>query len=224
MPEALSDAQWAGIRELLEGEPPTHERVARAANVYVKSISLRAGKDGWRTLDFRFGRVRTAHRAMIQLAAMARAGEELDPVEEPEIWGGAALPAPAESGREGEGERENDETPQERLARIGEMLTRQTEELLRRADSGRPIEARQVQALAGLVKISEHIAVLAETDAVERQQRSDEELAGMLEKIDDRIIYLACTHAQRILAQHGIVDEEVERQLATDDESTHCPD
>jgi hypothetical protein len=216
MPEALSDAQWAGIRELLEGEPPTHERVARAANVYVKSISLRAGTDGWRTLDFRFGRVRTAHRAMIELVAMARAGEE------PEIWGGAALPAPAESGREGE--RVNNETPQERLARIGEMLIRRTEELLRRAESGRPLESRQVQALAGLVKISEHIAVLAETDAVERQQRSDEELAGMLEEIDDRIVYLACSHAQRILARHGIVDEEVERQLATVAESTHCPD
>jgi hypothetical protein len=88
-----------------------------------------------------------------------------------------------------------------------------------------PLESRQVQALAGLVKISERIAALAETDAVERQQRSDEELAGMLEKIDDRIVYFACGHAQRILAQHGIVDKEVERRFATVvAERTHCPD
>jgi hypothetical protein len=88
-----------------------------------------------------------------------------------------------------------------------------------------PLESRQVQALAGLVKISERIAALAETDAVERQRRSDEELAGMLEKIDDRIVYFACGHVRRILAQHGIVDKEVERRLATVvAERTHCPD
>jgi hypothetical protein len=47
----------------------------------------------------------------------------------------------------------------------------------------------------------------------------------MLEKIDDRIVYLACGHAKRTLAQHGIVDKEVERRLATVvAERTHCPD
>jgi hypothetical protein len=47
----------------------------------------------------------------------------------------------------------------------------------------------------------------------------------MLEKIDDRIVYLAYGYAKRILAQHGIVDEEVELQLATVvAERTHCPD
>jgi hypothetical protein len=47
----------------------------------------------------------------------------------------------------------------------------------------------------------------------------------MLEKIDDRIVYFACGHVRRILAQHGIVDKEVERRLATVvAERTHCPD
>src|SRR6185312_838534 len=64
MPEAISAEQWAGIRELVEGEPPTQERIARAADIYVKSIARQATLEGWRTLDLRFGRVRSAHQTM----------------------------------------------------------------------------------------------------------------------------------------------------------------
>jgi hypothetical protein len=214
MPEAISDAQWAGIRELLEGEPPTHERVARAANVYVKSISLRAGEDSWRTLDFRFGRVRSAHQAMIRLARMAKDGEPLDPVEEPESW-------IEEEEREMVGPDEP-LSAQARLARTNDMLSRRIEALLRRAGDGRPIETRQVAALKGLVELSERIAALAGEEIRKEQQKSDEELAGMLGLIDDRIVYLALGHAQRILAAHGIVDEAVEQALAEAAEKGQC--
>ena len=81
MPDALGDARWAAIRAICEGALPTHERTALACGVYVKSISRRAGKEGWKMLDFRRPRVRTAHREMIDLAARAAAGEELDPVD-----------------------------------------------------------------------------------------------------------------------------------------------
>ena len=209
MPEALSDAQWAGIRELLEGEVPTHERVARASGVYVKTISLRAGRDGWRTLDFRFGRVRSAHRAMIELAAMARGGEELDPVdqpvEEPEIWmqeERGALPEPADG-----------LSPQERLARTNGMLARRMETMLVRAEGGLPIETRQVAALNGMVQLSERIAALSETGVAQAQIDSDAELAGVLETVNNRIIHLARCFAGQILIENGMSEAEAERAV-----------
>ncbi len=209
MPEALSEAQWSGIRELLEGEPPTHERVARAARVGVKTISGRAGRDGWRTLNFCFGRVRSAHRDMIELARMARDGEELDPVdrpvEEPEMWtqeDRGKLPEPADG-----------LSPQERLARTNGMLARRMEALLVRAEDGRPIETRQVAALNGMVQLSERIAALSETGVAQAQIHSDEELAGVLETVNNRIIHLARCFAGQILIENGMSEAEAERAV-----------
>lgn len=209
MPEAISADKWAGIRELVEGEVPTRERVARASGVYVKSICRQAGLEGWRALDFRFGRVRSAHRAMMEIAAMAREGEPLDPVEEePEYW----VDDPEEE-EAADADPAEPLSAQARLARTNDMLSRRIEALLRRAEDGRPIETRQVAALKGLVELSERIAALAGEEIRKERERSDGELAGMLQTIDDRIVYLALTQAQRILAGHGIVDEEVERAL-----------
>jgi len=46
MPEAISAEQWTKMRELIEGEPPTQESVARAADIYVKSVARPASRAG----------------------------------------------------------------------------------------------------------------------------------------------------------------------------------
>jgi hypothetical protein len=44
--QALSDEQWTAIREIVEGEPPTHVRIAAGIGVYQTTISRRAAKEG----------------------------------------------------------------------------------------------------------------------------------------------------------------------------------
>ncbi|GLS32789.1 hypothetical protein GCM10007937_44990 [Mesorhizobium albiziae] len=142
----------------------------------------RAGAEGWRTLDFRCPQVRAAHNTMIELAAQAAAG---------------ALPdeeAPEETQDEGSpmGETDEgalaamkplpDESAQTWRARIGGMLTRQTNMVLRRAAAGHPLDRRQVAALSTMVQLTERIAALA----------------------GDRIVYLARELAGQILVEHGM--------------------
>ncbi|MCO5160011.1 MAG: hypothetical protein M9939_02660 [Mesorhizobium sp.] len=196
MPEALSDDRWLAIRELCEGEAPTHVRVARACGVYVKTISARAGEDGWKTLDFRYKRVGAAHRAMITLAAELREGHEADPVEEEPAFVAGAPAAEPLSGL----------PPAERIARMGAILARRTEAMLMKVEAGQPLEGRQVAALSGLVQLAERIAVLAREEAGEKQRKSDEKLADVLRRIDRRIVELAYVGARFVLVHQCGVD------------------
>jgi hypothetical protein len=219
MPEALSDARWAAIRTLAEGALPTHERLAAATGVYVKTISRRAGQEKWRTLDFRRKRVGAAHRVMIDLAARAAAGEELDPVDQETdlAEGGFGAAEPGEAM-----EPWPDLPPAERAARIGAALTRHTETMLRRVEAGQPLESRQVAALSSLVQLSERIALLAREEAREQQAKSDEERAELLQRINDRIVALAeelgAQFARQVLLDQGLSEADItaalERQAA----------
>jgi hypothetical protein len=200
---------------------PTHVRVAACADVYVTTVSRRAAKEDWKTLDFRRPRVRAAHRAMIELAALARAGEELDAVA-PEA---EELECVEPDGGFGEGPVEeppqaleplSDEGPEERIARIGDILTRRTDAMLRRVEAGRPLEGRQVAALAAMVQLAERIAVLAREQVVKKQKESEDELRETLKKIDDRIVYLARCHAQWILVRRGMSEEEAREAVAAE--------
>ena len=78
-----------------------------------------------------------------------------------------------------------DEGPLERLARIGDNLSRRVDAMLRRAEGGRPLEGRQVAALSALAQAAERIAALVPEEAMqERAKRSDAELAAVLDRID----------------------------------------
>lgn len=223
MPEALSDARWAAIRGLREGTAlPTNECVAEASGVYVKTIARRASDEGWKVLDFRHKRVGAAYHAMMQLAAHVRAGEELDPAGELDETDEDAASGGLE-GWIGAGEAKElaplaDLPPAERVARIGAMLTRRTETLLQRVEAGRPIESRQVAALASLVQLSERIAVLAREDEKQELRKGDDELAAILARVNDRIIYLARELAARLvrqtLSEQGMGEAEISAALA----------
>lgn len=226
MPDALGDDRWAAIRALREGAVPTNERVALAAGVYLKSIAKRATAEGWRVLDFRHKRVCAAHREMIELAARAAAGEELDPVhlrfralaadlgpdDEAadmgqgvsealgELWDGASSPL----------EPLPDLPPLQRAERLRAMLAGRMEEMLRHAEAGRPLESRQVTALAALAQLAERIVSppTPEEAARDRQVQSDEELAAILQRIDDQILYLAASFAAEVLVRTGMDQTE----------------
>ena len=197
-----------GIRALCEGQPPTHERVALACGVGPKSIAKRAGQEGWKTLDFRFKRVRGAWIQAMELAARAGAGEELDREMEPVPDEPFEAP-PAEVFDPG-----GDEDPEARIARIGAMLSFRAEAMLKSAVAGRPLEARQVAALSAMVQLSDRLAGIAREHALKRAARSDEEVAHSLRLINERIIYLAACEARRLLIDvFGIAREEVDAKL-----------
>jgi len=206
MPEWMTAERWEGIRELCEGGLPTHGRVAKACGVYVKTMSARAGEDKWKTLDLRRKRVIAAHRAMIRAADEARAGEELDPVEdEPEM-----LPAVEEAQVEPLG----DLPPGERIARMGAILARRTEAMLMKVEAGQPLEGRQVAALSALVQLSERIAVLAREEAGARRKTSNAELALTFRKINWRMIVLSRDESRRTLIEDfGLTEAEVDERL-----------
>lgn len=215
MPEALSDEQWTAMRELVEGEPSTHARVAAAGGVYQTSVSRRAASEGWRALDFRRPRVRAAQRAMVELAARAAAGDlpegEADEADEaPGADIGAEPAVTAQDGRPREAfvPETSEESVRERLARIGGILIRQADLALSRADAGRPLDRRQVAALSAMVQLAERIAVLAREHVAKEKVASDEELADKLRLLDDRIIYLSREGARCILVAHGMSEEE----------------
>ncbi len=212
MPDALPDERWEGIRALCEGQPPTHERVAMACGVGPKSISRRAGQEGWKTLDFRFKRVRGAWNQAMELAARAGAGEELDREMEP-IPDEPFEMAPAEVF-----DPDEEDDPEGRIERIGAMLSFRAEAMLKSAVAGRPLEARQVAALSAMVQLSDRLAAIAREHAQKRQVRSDEELAEAFRLIDERILYMARCEARRLLTDvFGIAQEEVDAKVPDPD-------
>lgn len=201
----VTEEQWAGARALGEGATPTHVRIAACLGVHVTTVSHRASEEEWKGLDFRHMRVRAAHRDMVELARRAAAGEPLDPVAHArgeDAFGEGAVEEPEVL------EPLDDVDPRKRLARIGDMLTRRTEAILRRAEAGKPLEARQVAALSSLVQLAERITTLTAEQQVEAAKKSDEELAVVLDKINNRIIYLAAHFARKILVDNGWSEEE----------------
>jgi hypothetical protein len=218
--------------------------VALACGVYVKTISRRAGAEGWRTLDLRRPRVRTAHREMIELAARAGAGEELDSLDERF----RALAADRFDDENGPGEEASSSDghlasasgalaamwdgaitppkplpelpPAARAARLRAMLTGRMEEMLRRAESGRPVEGRQVAALAALAQLAEKIAPAPVSGFLpdgereltnEEKQEKNRQAAEALRMMDDRVFELSYVIAKDMLVQSGMSEAEVER-------------
>lgn len=235
MREQLTDAQWAAARALSEGEPQTHARIGACMDVHATTVSHKAAEQGWKSLDYRHQRLRLAQRGVVALAAALRAGEEFDPasadidgLDEETRDAIAAAGGLLEAGRRieapgAEGEAElaalSDLPTGERMERIAAILTRRTEEILMRAEAGRPLESRQIAALSALVQLSERIAALEREAAAKERARSDAEIGEALRIIDDRIVYLArCETRWQLVNKFGIPQEEVDEKLPEPEE------
>jgi hypothetical protein len=217
MREPLSAEMWAAGRSLIEGAAPTHARVAACMGVNATTVSHRAAQEEWRGLDFRSPRVRQAHRHFVELAARNRKGEPLDPVDAEDVEALAAIGAAATAALP-----PLPDLPEaERRARLRGILAGRVEEMLRLAEAGRPIEARQVAALASLVQLMEKV-MPAPTDGEVGpggpEADADEELRDVLRKIDDRIAYLAAGYAATILMEKGLSEREANAAVLADAE------
>jgi hypothetical protein len=209
MSRSITDQQWAAARAISEGQAATHERLAGIMGVHTTTVSHRAAEDKWASIDFRHARLRRMQAQIVETSRRIRAGEELDRVDPEEVLDGDGLAPEAD-----ELEPWPDESPSERIARIGAVLTRRTEAILRKVEAGQPLEMRQVTALSSLVALSERIAVMAREEVREQEKKSDEELAEIYRQIENRIAELALEEARRLAIDVlGVPREEVDAKL-----------
>ncbi|MGY6708701.1 MAG: hypothetical protein ACXIVF_10255 [Rhizobiaceae bacterium] len=209
MSRTISDQQWASARSISEGLAATHGRLAGVLGVHQTTVAHRAQEDGWASVDYRFGKVRRAQAWVQELSRRLKAGEEVDEEEAAAAPAGPVAPAIAVA-EEVELEPWPDEPAAARIARIGALLTRRTEAILRKVEAGQPMDARQISMLSSLVALSERIAEMARVEVRQEQQKSDAELAGIYRNIEARIAELACEEALRLLTgTFGIPREEI---------------
>ncbi|MCG6113684.1 MAG: hypothetical protein MEQ84_00675 [Mesorhizobium sp.] len=206
MSRNITDQQWAAARSISEGLAATHARIAGVMGVHQTTVAHRALEDGWASVDYRLGKVRRAQAWVQELSRRLKAGEEVDVDED-------AAPAVA-AAEEAELEPWPDEPPAARIARIGAVLTRRTEAVLRKVEAGQPLDARQITALSSLVALSERIADMARAEMDQQQKQGDEELAEIYRNIEARIAYLALEEARRLAVDVlGMSIEEVDAKL-----------
>lgn len=89
-------------------------------------------------------------------------------------------------------------SPKELRGRLAAVLPKQLGRIIALAERGR-IDKAEVDALHSMVRVLERSEALSAEPAKEEQKRSDDELAGMLQLIDERIVELAVAHAGRLV-------------------------
>jgi anti-sigma-K factor RskA len=77
------------------------------------------------------------------------------------------------------------------------VLPRQLAQIVTLAERG-IVDKGRIDALLSMGRILERSEALGEERAADKQKRSDDELAAMLERIDERIIELAQAYAERL--------------------------
>jgi hypothetical protein len=93
---------------------------------------------------------------------------------------------------------DDDVSVEEVRRRLAAAMPRQLARLAALAERGR-IGKAEIDALNAWERLLARTETLAAGQAKEQQKRSDHELAGMLQLIDDRIVELAEEHAERLV-------------------------
>jgi len=85
------------------------------------------------------------------------------------------------------------------LGGLSRLLSRQAGLILNSAEAQNGVlNKAQLDALSSLIKLAEKFETLAQERAKEEQTRSDDEVAAVLERIDDRIVELAEGYAEKL--------------------------
>jgi len=184
MASRLSVRQWSALRALAEGEAPTNTRLAAAGGIGAATVRLRAAKEGWRRPDCLKSPVVDAHRA-VQSVTEQRDENCAGQLPDVEAVADPAL--------------DEDDDP---IGRLGRLLSRQARLILATAEAQEgALNKPQLEALTSLIKLAEKFETLAKERVQEQPMRSDDEIAAVLERIDDRIVELAEEHAERLGAE-----------------------
>jgi hypothetical protein len=164
----LNAAQWALARAWYERQ--TIERMAAVLNVHESTLRRHAVREGWK-------RPSLPKREPDKDAAPA--------LFSPDELEGALADLPEEMSLE------------DVRKRLAEVLPRLLGKIVVLAERG-VLDKARIEALLAMGRILEQSEAAAQASAAEKQKRSDDELAAMLERIDERIIELAQAYAERL--------------------------
>jgi hypothetical protein len=174
----LKPAQWVAMRQMYESGWITFGRLGGVADRSAATITSHARREGWKPASPRSGLRRAAQGEPDQSAG--EADEGLAPADWPQ---------------------ESPETSLEDLhQRYAAMLLRQLNRILRLAENG-VLDKPRIDALISIGRVFERSVALAERQAVEDQEKRDDETAAVLKRINDRIIHLARNLAARMVAE-----------------------
>jgi hypothetical protein len=88
--------------------------------------------------------------------------------------------------------------PDELRKQLATILPKQIDRIVALAERGRLSKA-PLDTLHSILRLLERPEMLSVEQPVEEKKRSDDELAGMLQRIDERIVELAVAHAERLV-------------------------
>lgn len=202
----ISAERWAAMRDLNEGAPGNLARIAAAVGVHDTTVRERASRERWRVPRYqkadnrwakgdRVGAMREKSLAVLAKseqtpavkAFMARLGGEAAAPFVPEAELAVVLEAVA------------DETPEQRAARLIDLLLGHCDLLLAQARAqGGTLTRAQMETMSAMLKLADKLETLAQERAVQEEIKSDDEIASALELIDRRIVELAHEHAGQL--------------------------
>lgn len=199
MTVAIPAKRWTAARALMAGFPPTQARIAACMGINASTVAHQASSDNWAVLDFRRADVRAIFAELRQMAVSSSdvdlaAGDadlepgETDPLDEAAGHSAAVID-------DGEGF-----SPGQRAARLRDMFLAQADALVARLTRAGPIMNRtQLDAINALSRLADRLDMLTAEDAVQKQERSDEQVAEALSRISARIVDLARRLAKKMV-------------------------
>ena len=209
----FTPAQWQRIRELTEGKPATRVRVAEAVGMNVSTLYARAAAEGWWAVDYRRQDVVATHYRAAQLSRFHAGGGEDVPdaqdaanecIEEKaaELAARDASAAGDEDDDGGAAEDEIEDDPAELMGRTSRFVARQLARIMANAERrGGRLDKTQIDGLTALSRIMERWEVMAREHNDTEGEKSDDELADILDEIDGQIARLAEAEAARLFEE-----------------------
>jgi hypothetical protein len=187
--------RWAAARAVFEGAPPIPNRVAAMLGVQPSTLARMKAKEGWRSLDWRRPELVEAYEDFWRRA------------EGGFLSGGT--PPSAEAQHE-EATREDDAAlealdgvPSDQLAaRLVDLAARSAARILMRVDArGGVLSKSDADALSSIARLSERMEGIAREQGAKDREKSDAELADILQRVENRIRELAEELAERLVAK-----------------------
>lgn len=196
MRKSPSAAQWVALRALAEGEPSSYARLGAAAGFTESTVARRAAKEGWKKLDFRKPGVVAGYRNAVAANAMDDADW---------LAAGTAFPAENAGAAVGEGTAEAGEESAPGTVPVVDMMRREIGRIVALGERG-IVEKARIDGLLGIVRLAERSGLwpadhgAGALEGREQEKKSDEELAAVYARIDDRIVELAEAYARMLVA------------------------
>jgi hypothetical protein len=166
-----------GMRELRDLQPPTFPRIAKIAGIHVTTVREIASRENWPKLH-------VPHGTVMQVA-------RLKDIEAEKTARQRAAALQAISGTEA------DVPPGD----IGALVIDEMRAILTDARRTGRIDKARADGLWSMIRVAQHAGKMQPQQGQELEMRSDDELADILARVDERIIELARDYAERLGAE-----------------------